>query len=537
MIGITNVVNKKASEVERINISLQTNQSSHADVSGVNFTVTYGNYTKSYTWGGNAVTVEIPAYVSYTISFGNMAGYKKPSDVTYAAQAGNSRTLNAIYQTCVLSVNIADNQSSLNDISSIKATVKGTSVNTTLSSGGSVKVPFGEAVTITGPALSGYATPSAQSYTAADANKTITLTYNTTLVTVAMADNQTAYNDIANATATVAASGITTQTVSNGGVVKVPTGVSCTVTWKGVTNYKTPTAQTFTTSGSAVTKTGTYQTEVVTVSLSADNGVSVVGQKVTINGTTHTWNGTAITQKIAFGTSYSISVDAKSGYTTPSAQSFTASQSGRNCNLVYNFMPGVLNPSPGVYIQDTEGYCFKKEDWNSNLGRTPNGIAVVSSANSFVVALNYVSSARISEDSEKNPGLSAKPTVTQASSDFNGKSNTQSLINVYGSSNTIQGNCSNYTFPNGKKGYMPAAGQAQLIGLNITEINDCRIKATGQTTSFVQSVYSSTYQEYYDDGTYKMARFWVFRNPTTDDEFWWYVPSQNISRFYPITDF
>jgi hypothetical protein len=49
--------------------------------------------------------------------------------------------------------------------------------------------------------VNGYTTPATVKYTAADASKAVTMTYNTTIVTVNMADNQTAYNDIANATA------------------------------------------------------------------------------------------------------------------------------------------------------------------------------------------------------------------------------------------------------------------------------------------------------------------------------------------------
>lgn len=464
MIGITNNIYKK-DEIERVNLTLLTNQSTHDNLIGLNFTLTYGNYTKSFTWQGQAVTLEVPAYVDYTLTFEEKTGYKSPSEVTYNAQPGNSRTLNAIYQTCVLSVAITDNQSSLDDIASAKATIKGTTVNTSLSNGESIKVPYGEKVTITGSALTGYATPSVVTYTAADAAKQVTLTYNTTLVTVAMADNQTAYNDIANATATVAASGITTQTVSNGGVVKVPTGVSCTITWKAVTNYKTPAAQTFTTSGSSVTKTGTYQTEVVTISLSADNGVSVIGQKVTINGTTHTWNGTAITQKIAFGTSYSISVDAKSGYTTPSAQSFTASQSERNCNIVYKEEP------LGVFIQGISGKLYSTSEWDSQ--ETPNGIAVLTNNSRFVMSLdsNHNITTAVYGGYGVDSGAAMAETSEDAKLDFNGLYNTEQILSTIGTDkNSAAKWCRDYIFPNGKQGYLGSAGEWNDMFLNANEV-------------------------------------------------------------------
>jgi hypothetical protein len=97
MIGVTNVINKKESDVERININLLTNQASNTDVYGITFTVSYGDYTKDYVWENSTITISIPAYVNYTISFRDLTNYKKPDDVTYTAQAGNSRTLNATY--------------------------------------------------------------------------------------------------------------------------------------------------------------------------------------------------------------------------------------------------------------------------------------------------------------------------------------------------------------------------------------------------------------------------------------------------------
>lgn len=361
MIGKTNSQTGGTTKGEKLNISLTSNQTSHNDLLGAIIKVSHPGGITEYAWEGYEITVNIPPYLEYSVEYTSVNGYKTPEKFVSTAVEDNSRTITAEYKTCVLSVVIADNQSSLNDIASIKAAVNGTTVNASLSSGGSVKVPFGESVTITGAALSGYATPSAVSYTSVDANKSVTLTYNTTLVTVAMTDNQTAYNDIANATATVAASGISTQTVKNGDVVKVPTGASCTITWSALTDYKNPSAQTFTASGSAVTKTGTYQTEVVSVSLSSDNGSSVNGVSVTINGKAYTWTGTTITQKVAFGTSYSVSVGELEGYVSPESKSFTADSASRYVDMQYKYNPGKDLSMFDIYgnaISQTTANCY-----------------------------------------------------------------------------------------------------------------------------------------------------------------------------------
>ena len=319
-----------------VTASIKSNQSSTTDLA--NATLTVGGKTLK-----NGQSAKFPLGSQVTPSWSSVTGYKSPSNTSTVSLGNASQTIEGTYQTCVLTVNIADNQSSLNDIASVKATVKGTTVNASLSSGGSVKVPFGEAVTVTGAELTGYATPSAVSYTAADASKSVTLTYNTTLVTVVMADNQTAYDDIANATATVAASGITTQTVSNGGVVKVPTGVSCTITWAAVADYSTPVAQTFTTSGSAVTKTGTYQCQVLTVNV-VGSGATPSGYTITVkNSSTGATIGTQTTAskvyKIPFGVSYIIAASALTGYNAVIDQSGSADSASISITVTYVYNP------------------------------------------------------------------------------------------------------------------------------------------------------------------------------------------------------
>ena len=49
MIGITNNIYKK-DEIERVNLTLLTNQSTHDNLIGLNFTLTYGNYILSSLW-------------------------------------------------------------------------------------------------------------------------------------------------------------------------------------------------------------------------------------------------------------------------------------------------------------------------------------------------------------------------------------------------------------------------------------------------------------------------------------------------------
>lgn len=228
MIGKTNATIGGGSGSENVNVHITSNQTSTSDIMGVTVTLTLteDGTTESKTWSGNDLLFVVPAYAGYIISFSSVTGYATPANYTKtAAVAENSVAVNAEYQTTVL--------------------------------------------------------------------------------TVLMEDNQPDYDDISGAKATVTATGISSTTVSSGGTVKVPTGVAdCKIVWTAVTNYKTPDTQSgFTVSGAAMSKTGTYQTEVVTVTVTADAGGSVVGQTVTINGVTTTLTSTGtVTQKVAFGT-------------------------------------------------------------------------------------------------------------------------------------------------------------------------------------------------------------------------------------------
>lgn len=312
-----------------VSVTMSDNQTSLNDISGVKATVKYDSASTQLATGGS---VKIPTGKSVTITWGAVSGYRTPATNTFTT-TGTSMQYEGVYKTAVLTLTVKTNQSSHTDVTSKSVTVKGATVNTTLKSGGSVKVPFGEEVTLTAPAVNGYATPAAVKYTAADASKAVTMTYNTTIVTVNMTDNQTAYNDISSATATVAASGMTTATVSSGGTAKVPTGASCTITWSAVSGYKTPDKQTFTTSGTSVSKTGTYQTEILTVNVTSDIDLPA-SYTVTVSGIGSQTTASKV-YKVPFGTSYTVSATAADGYNKVENQTFTASQVSRTVSVVY----------------------------------------------------------------------------------------------------------------------------------------------------------------------------------------------------------
>ena len=88
---------KGASESEKVNILLSTDQSSSSPLIGAVITIAYGSYSKEYIWEGVGITVSVPDGVKYTVSFSEVDEYEKPSSSEYIAKGGNSRTVTGEY--------------------------------------------------------------------------------------------------------------------------------------------------------------------------------------------------------------------------------------------------------------------------------------------------------------------------------------------------------------------------------------------------------------------------------------------------------
>ena len=118
MKGFTNAINNSKDNIETLNVTLKTNQQENTDLVGVGFTLSYGNYTKSFTWEGRTMTIEVPAYVTYTITYEGVEDYKKPEDVTFTAHGGNSRSVTALYKTELVDIalNSSDDSIGLTDV-------------------------------------------------------------------------------------------------------------------------------------------------------------------------------------------------------------------------------------------------------------------------------------------------------------------------------------------------------------------------------------------------------------------------------------
>ena len=283
----------------------------------------------------------------------------------------------------------------------------------------------------------------------------------------------------------------------------IPQYVTYFISFNEVPGYKTPNLLYFTAVPNNVRQINVeYQTEVVTVTVSADNGASVSGQKVTINGVTTTLTRTGkVSQKVPYGTSYSVSVNDKSGYNTPATQTFTASQPARSVSMVYEEI------RLGVFIQDTTGKLWTASAWNGSA--TPNGVAVLTDACRFVIALSEKSSILIDPNGYSSSiNLPIYFSGSEAITDFSGASNTTAMISVYGNTKSeAAGYCANFIFPNGKSGYLGSAGEWEAVYDNKSAVIDCMATVFGTPFAGNQYWTSTRGENLPYDSNYDMGPF------------------------------
>jgi hypothetical protein len=150
----------------------------------------------------------------------------------------------------------------------------------------------------------------------------------------------------------------------------------------------------------------------------------------------------------------------------------------------------------GIYIQHVNGSLFTTEAW-TEIGMAnddANGVAVIVGVNSFVIAKESKSNLAFSTSSSTiyETRISDK---SLALADMNGVGHTKSMY-AMPSYYPAAKYCTEYTFPNGANGYLPASGELYLLsqyknavenalfacgGAKINPTNDANIKLTSST--------------------------------------------------------
>lgn len=272
--------------------------------------------------------------------------------------------------------------------------------------------------------------------------------------------------------------------------IKIPKYAAYTVELPEVEGYRKPGNFGYTAVGGNTRNiTVSYDTELLTVTVSCDAPtVDLTGQQVTIDGVVYqTPSDRAIVVKIPFGKTYDIVASARAGFDTPKKLSFTASQAGRNVSLVYKKI------TLGVFILGADGRLYSKSEWNK-----PNssavGVAVLTNECKFVVSKDSRYTSNWSEGSlHLVNGVTTTTSSFNAAQDYKGVKNTAVIVSEYGTDHAYAAQqCSSFTFNNGKKGYLGAAGEWMKVFNNLSEVNQCMSTIGGQEISNLINYWTST---------------------------------------------
>ena len=258
----------------------------------------------------------------------------------------------------------------------------------------------------------------------------------------------------------------------------VPMNMTYQVVFPSDDRYKCPAQQEYIAlAGETREVKGLYYTEAVTVNVTCDDGTSAEGQQVTINGTVYDVDTTGrVTAKIPFDVEYTVSVNTKSGYTSPSSVAETANSKTKTISMEYILIVY------GVFIEATDGTLHQSTEWTG--AKTANSIVVRQPTTAFRIALTQSSSTmkiHSSYDGALENYMTAISDSSQAKLDMKSAENTANIMKLQSGTGYAAGYCNAFTFPDGKtKGLLPALGWLQTAYDNKAAVDAC-LAACGAT--------------------------------------------------------
>lgn len=268
--------------------------------------------------------------------------------------------------------------------------------------------------------------------------------------------------------------------------VQIPQVTRYSIEVGNITGYTTPNSLEFiAVAGYTRNVSLTYNTELVSVICNTYNNASAVaGRTITVNDSDYTSTSSPTLVKVPYGTDYTVSVDVYTGYAKPAAKAFTASQVSRSVIMTYNQL--------GVFIEATDGTLYTSSNWSSS-GKTANSVVMFLENYSRRIALTGQALKKIhsTANAPLENYLTPISTTDQAAADFDGKGNTEKIIQfniAYGTNNSDYAApyCAAFTFPAGQKGHFPSGGEMIACINNRTAISAC-LTACGGTALILQN--------------------------------------------------
>lgn len=262
--------------------------------------------------------------------------------------------------------------------------------------------------------------------------------------------------------------------------VEIPAMVTYTIEVSEVEGYRTPEVQIINSqTGNVNNVTLSYDCELITINVSDSDGNTLSSSNVTING--------IVGNKVPYGETYTVIANAIDGYITPSSQTYTANQPQRTVDIVYQAK------LMGVYIEDIDGNLYTEAQWDGS--KTANGVAVITDTCQFVIALFDIGSCAWGGLGTLVNGINTTEVGSSALQDFNGYEQTMPIINELGDDGAAY-YCYTYTFPNGKQGYLGAAGEWANVFLSRDAIKTAFNKCGGaplDTQYWTSTQYNKNY--------------------------------------------
>jgi hypothetical protein len=244
---------------------------------------------------------------------------------------------------------------------------------------------------------------------------------------------------------------------------------------------------------------------------------STLATKFTLSYTNN--NGDVVTEKVSqgghnlnvkAGTQVTVTPDAI-GNMTAEPQTFTWQGFTKEVSFVFA-------KDAGVYIQHVNGALYTESEWTAGgyVNSDANGVAILSeTVPAFVIAKDDVNSFMIRWGGYDKtvPDIVTSTSSATAILDYDGAGNTPKIIEYLAGTNDgyVDGApaaeaCAAFTFPNGKKGYLPALGEWKGAYNNNTAvvsamslIGGTAIKSGHYWSSSQSNSYSSWYL-YWNNG-------------------------------------
>lgn len=159
----------------------------------------------------------------------------------------------------------------------------------------------------------------------------------------------------------------------------------------------------------------------------------------------------------------------------------------------------------GVFIQHVDGTLYRMNEWTAEGfdSTEANGVAIVDYRASFVIAKETLGGNNTwsSDMSNKIEGVTTVGKESEAVADYRGYENTLEIAKT--DTNGCAYLCVNYSFPNGATGYMPAAGEWNIVLENWDAINSAMTIVGASVLQYGKYYWTST--------QYNSSSAWIAR--------------------------